>query len=103
MGGHWRFGRSHVGGKFRSHYRDERVLYAPRYSARLEVSILSTGMTPCLTFLKPVLAICLSADLGSAAVDLSGFWERRDTAGSGAWENIDAKIPKAVLLRPAAT
>jgi hypothetical protein len=61
------------------------------------------GMKLCLTFLKPTLTIFLSAGVAGAAVDLSGFWERRDTAGSGAWENIDAKIPKAALLRPADT
>jgi hypothetical protein len=56
-----------------------------------------TGMKLCFA----ALAICFTANLACAAADLSGFWERRDTAGSGAWENIDAKIPKAVLLRPA--
>jgi hypothetical protein len=34
--------------------------------------------------------------------DLTGFWERKDVAGSGSFGGIDAKIPKAVLV-PGAT
>src|SRR5215475_2674883 len=33
-----------------------------------------------------------------ATVDLTGFWERKDAAGSGSFGGIDAKIPKAVLV-----
>jgi len=30
--------------------------------------------------------------------DLTGFWERKDTAGSGSFGGLDAGIPKAVLV-----
>jgi len=30
--------------------------------------------------------------------DLTGFWERKDLAGSGSFGGLDAKIPKAVLF-----
>jgi hypothetical protein len=33
-----------------------------------------------------------------SAPDLTGFWERKDAAGSGSFGGIDAKIPKPVLV-----
>jgi hypothetical protein len=38
------------------------------------------------------------AQRSRTAPDLTGFWERKDAAGSGSFGGIDAKIPKAVLV-----
>jgi hypothetical protein len=38
------------------------------------------------------------AQRGRSVPDLTGFWERKDAAGSGSFGGIDAKIPKAVLV-----
>jgi hypothetical protein len=51
---------------------------------------------------KTLVGLSVLALWGASAIaaDLTGFWERRDDAGSGNYGGIDAKIPRAALISP---
>jgi hypothetical protein len=62
----------------------------------------STSMLWSLVVALPVVALPQLASAQAAAVappvDLSGFWERRDTTGGGSFEGMLKALPKAELV-----